>query len=71
MKNNSFVDVALEKDFDDGNKTGKNLTRLYFGKRKIIMSSDELEKLNEIYKKYINANAVELGFVSYLLGGMN
>jgi hypothetical protein len=64
-------DIPLEKDFEDGNKTGKSLTRLYFGKKKIVMSSEELAKLESIYKNYVKTFAVELGFVKYLLKGIN
>lgn len=66
-----YENISLEKDFVDGEKTGKCLSRLYFGKRKIMMSPDEFQKLESLYKKYLDKNAVELGFVNYILRGVN
>ncbi|MEG0398526.1 MAG: ParB N-terminal domain-containing protein [Cetobacterium sp.] len=42
--------------------------KLTFGTRKVIITDEELEKLEAKYKEYINEMGVDFGFVSYLLG---
>lgn len=42
--------------------------KLTFGKRKVIMTDDELQQLEEKYKEYIDLMGVDFGFVSHLLG---
>lgn len=42
--------------------------KLTFGIRKIIITDEELERLEAKYKEYINEMGVDFGFVSYLLG---
>ncbi|MGL6113662.1 MAG: ParB/Srx family N-terminal domain-containing protein [Cetobacterium sp.] len=43
--------------------------KLTFGTRKVIITDEELERLEIKYKEYINEMGVDFGFVSYLLGG--
>lgn len=42
--------------------------KLTFGTRKVIITDEELERLEAKYKEYINEMGVDFGFVSYLLG---
>lgn len=42
--------------------------KLTFGTRKVIITDEELERLEIKYKEYINEMGVDFGFVSYLLG---
>lgn len=42
--------------------------KLTFGTRKVIITDEELERLEAKYKDYINEMGVDFGFVSYLLG---
>lgn len=42
--------------------------KLTFGTRKVIITDEELERLETKYKEYINEMGVDFGFVSYLLG---
>lgn len=42
--------------------------KLTFGTRKVIITDEELERLEARYKEYINEMGVDFGFVSYLLG---
>ena len=42
--------------------------KLTFGTRKVIITDEELEKLEAKYKEYINEMGVDFGFVSYILG---
>ena len=42
--------------------------KLTFGTRKVIITDEELERLETRYKEYINEMGVDFGFVSYLLG---
>lgn len=42
--------------------------KLTFGTRKVIITVEELERLETKYKEYINEMGVDFGFVSYLLG---
>ncbi len=67
MKNPKFIDITLEKDFQDSYTQSKRVPKLLFGKQKIVISNEELNKLESIYNKYIERNGVALGFVNYLL----
>lgn len=42
--------------------------KLTFGTRKVIITDEELERLEAKYKEYINEMGVDFGFVSYILG---
>ena len=42
--------------------------KLTFGTRKVIITDEELERLEAKYKEYINEMGVDFGFVSHLLG---
>ena len=42
--------------------------KLTFGTRKVIITDEELERLEVRYKEYINEMGVDFGFVSYILG---
>lgn len=42
--------------------------KLTFGTRKVIITDEELERLETRYKEYINEMGVDFGFVSYILG---
>lgn len=42
--------------------------KLTFGTRKVIITDEELERLEIKYKEYINEMGVDFGFVSYILG---
>lgn len=42
--------------------------KLTFGTRKVIITDEELERLEVKYKEYINEMGVDFGFVSYILG---
>lgn len=42
--------------------------KLTFGTRKVIITDEELERLEIKYKEYINKMGVDFGFVSYILG---
>lgn len=42
--------------------------KLTFGTRKVIITDEELERLEARYKEYINEMGVDFGFVSYILG---
>lgn len=42
--------------------------KLTFGTRKVIITDEELERLEAKYKEYINEIGVDFGFVSYILG---
>lgn len=42
--------------------------KLIFGTRKVIITDEELERLEAKYKEYINEMGVDFGFVSYILG---
>ena len=41
--------------------------KLTFGTRKVIITEEELERLEAKYKEYINQMGVDFGFVSYIL----
>lgn len=57
----------LIPDYSDGIKRNKHIDKLSFGKRKVILSKEELDKLDDLYKKYVDLYGVEIGFVHYLL----
>lgn len=42
--------------------------KLTFGTRKVIITDEELERLEAKYKEYINEMGVDFGFVSHILG---
>lgn len=42
--------------------------KLTFGTRKVIITDEELERLEAKYKEYINEMGVDFGFASYILG---
>ena len=42
--------------------------KLTFGTRKVIITDEELERLEAKYKEYINEMGVDFGLVSYFLG---
>lgn len=42
--------------------------KLTFGTRKVIITDEELERLETKYKEYINEMGVDFGFVSHILG---
>lgn len=57
----------LVPDYSNGIKQNKQIDRLSFGKRKVILSKEELNKLDDLYKKYVDIYGVEIGFVHYIL----
>lgn len=62
-----FLDLHIPQDYTDKIKHTKPIKKLSFGKRKIVLSEEELEKLETEYHKYADMFGVELGFVHYLL----
>lgn len=59
-------DVELEKIEDDGEV--ENIEYLKYDKKKIPLTSEEVEKLNEKYNSYVEDYKTNYGFIKYLLG---
>lgn len=59
-------DVELEKIEDDGEI--ENIEYLKYDKKKIPLTSEEVEKLNEKYNTYVEDYKTNYGFIKYLLG---
>ena len=60
-------DVELEKIEDDGEK--ESIEYLKYSNKKIPLTDEEIEKLNEKYDIYIEDHKTNYGFIKYLLGG--
>ena len=56
------------KDYEDGTKAISCVNYLCFGKNKIMISSEELNLLEDTYKAYLVDNCVSIGFVHSLVG---
>lgn len=61
------LNLSIPKSYSESTVTAKNLNKLSFGKQKIIISNEELEKLEKIYHKYVDVFGVDIGFINYLL----
>ena len=59
--------IAIPQDYAEKCITNKPLKNLTFGKQKIVISDEELIKLENLYKHYVNTFGVEIGFVNYIL----
>lgn len=60
------LQISIPKDYTV-KKSNKILNKLVFGKKKIILSNEELANLEKIYKHYVDMFGVEIGFINYLL----
>lgn len=68
-----ILNIPLIPDYGNKVTHSKPIKRLSFGKRKILLSDEEFEKLEALYNKYVSMYGVELGFIHYLiknLGGI-
>lgn len=64
MKNK--LPLEIPHDYDGKSSTLK-LSKLSFGKQKILLSNEELINLEKVYKHYVEKFGVEIGFINYLL----
>lgn len=65
MKND--LKISIPADYKDAAIPNKAIKKLSFGKQKILLSDDEVTKLEEVYQHYVNTYGVEIGFITYLL----
>ena len=54
--------IAIPKDYSECSTGTNPLFKLSFGKQKIIISKEELNKLETIYKQYVDVFGVDIGF---------
>ena len=66
-----IVRIPLTPDYNNKITRCKPIKRLSFGKRKIILSDDEYEQLESLYRQYVDIYGVELGFIHYLVGNLS
>ena len=58
----------MEKDYEDGTNAIRGINYLCFGKNKIMISTEELNLLEDTYNAYLGGNCVSIGFVHSLVG---
>lgn len=59
--------IPIEKQ---GNEISReSVLKLTFGNRKVIITQEELSKLESIYDNYIREKGVDFGFLNHILGG--
>lgn len=65
-----ILSIPLPVDYKGKITHSKPIKRLSFGKRKILLSDEEFEKLEALYSKYIDVYGVELGFIHYIISNL-
>lgn len=59
--------IPIEKQENEISR--ESVLKLTFGNRKVIITQEELDKLESIYDNYIREKGVDFGFVNHILGG--
>lgn len=61
--------LSIEKQENDISR--ESSLKLTFGKRKVIITEEELQLLENKYLEYVDKFGVDFGFINNLLGGIN